>query len=75
MHANAHSAHDHDHHDTGGTKLLGFWIYLMSDCVLFASLFATYSPHQFYNFAVMQKGEEIYAFWYKKERVEHDLNK
>ena len=24
------------------TKLLGFWIYLMTDCVLFAVLFATY---------------------------------
>lgn len=24
------------------TKVLGFWIYLMSDCVLFATLFATY---------------------------------
>lgn len=24
------------------TKLLGFWIYLMTDCILFASLFATY---------------------------------
>ncbi|HSW77615.1 MAG TPA: cytochrome o ubiquinol oxidase subunit III [Candidatus Chromulinivoraceae bacterium] len=24
------------------TKSLGFWIYLMTDCVLFASLFATY---------------------------------
>jgi len=36
MHANTHDAHDH--HDTGGLKLFGFWIYLMSDCVLFASL-------------------------------------
>jgi cytochrome o ubiquinol oxidase subunit 3 len=25
-----------------GTKYLGFWIYLMTDCVLFATLFATY---------------------------------
>jgi cytochrome o ubiquinol oxidase subunit 3 len=24
------------------TKYLGFWIYLMTDCILFASLFATY---------------------------------
>ncbi|MHC6530073.1 MULTISPECIES: cytochrome o ubiquinol oxidase subunit III [unclassified Vibrio] len=41
MHANTH-AHDH-HHDTGGNKLFGFWIYLMSDCILFATLFATYA--------------------------------
>ncbi|BDH46825.1 cytochrome o ubiquinol oxidase subunit III [Salmonella enterica subsp. enterica serovar Choleraesuis] len=40
-HANAH-AHDHGHHDAGTNKIFGFWIYLMSDCILFASLFATY---------------------------------
>ena len=44
MHANAHDAHAHDHHhDTGSNKLFGFWVYLMSDCVLFATLFATYA--------------------------------
>ncbi len=30
-----------DHHVPNGT-LLGFWIYLMSDCLIFAALFATY---------------------------------
>ena len=30
-----------DHHPENGT-LLGFWIYLMSDCLIFAVLFATY---------------------------------
>ncbi|MFC3023636.1 cytochrome o ubiquinol oxidase subunit III [Vibrio zhugei] len=40
MHANEHA---HDHHDAGANKLFGFWIYLMSDCILFASLFATYA--------------------------------
>ena len=29
------------HHPENGT-LLGFWLYLMSDCLVFASLFATY---------------------------------
>ena len=32
---------EHGHHDAGATKVFGFWIYLMSDCILFASLFAT----------------------------------
>lgn len=41
MQANAHG-HDH-HHDTSGNKLFGFWVYLMSDCILFATLFATYA--------------------------------
>mgnify|MGYP002185124952 CR=1 FL=1 len=36
-------AHEHGHHDTGPMKVFGFWIYLMSDCILFASLFATYA--------------------------------
>ncbi len=31
-----------DHHPQNGT-LLGFWIYLMSDCLIFACLFATYA--------------------------------
>ncbi|ABO22240.1 cytochrome o ubiquinol oxidase subunit III [Shewanella loihica] len=32
-----------EHHDTGENTLLGFWIYLMTDCILFASAFATYA--------------------------------
>lgn len=39
-HAHAGDGHD-DGHD-GGTAL-GFWIYLMSDCLIFAILFATYA--------------------------------
>jgi cytochrome o ubiquinol oxidase subunit 3 len=31
-----------DHHPENGT-LLGFWLYLMSDCLLFAGLFAAYA--------------------------------
>jgi cytochrome o ubiquinol oxidase subunit 3 len=30
-----------DHHPANGT-LLGFWVYLMSDCLIFACLFAAY---------------------------------
>ncbi len=38
-----HHPHDHDHgHDNGSTTVLGFWIYLMSDCLIFCSLFATF---------------------------------
>ncbi|WMC10704.1 cytochrome o ubiquinol oxidase subunit III [Oceanimonas pelagia] len=37
-------AHHHEeHHDTGGNTLFGFWLYLMTDCLLFASVFATYA--------------------------------
>src|ERR1700727_1803994 len=33
---------EEEHHPQNGT-LLGFWLYLMSDCLLFAALFATYA--------------------------------
>ena len=32
----------HEHHPENST-LLGFWLYLMSDCLVFACLFATYA--------------------------------
>ncbi|WP_226503091.1 MULTISPECIES: cytochrome o ubiquinol oxidase subunit III [Pseudomonas] len=38
--------HDHghdDHHDAGAMTVFGFWIYLMTDCILFASIFAAYA--------------------------------
>ena len=41
-HSTAH-AHEHAHHDTGPTKVFGFWIYLMSDCLIFACLFAVHA--------------------------------
>lgn len=36
-----HDGDDHGSHDTG--TMLGFWIYLMSDCLIFGTLFATYA--------------------------------
>lgn len=39
----ARPPHRHDNaHDDGSKTVLGFWIYLMSDCLIFASLFATF---------------------------------
>src|SRR4051794_18168059 len=38
-------SHLHDgaaHHDDGSKTTVGFWLYLMSDCLIFASLFATF---------------------------------
>jgi cytochrome o ubiquinol oxidase subunit III len=34
-------ADEHEHAE-GGSTMLGFWVYLMSDCLIFAVLFATY---------------------------------
>ena len=44
-----HTLTSHDEHSDSlfqqiaSTRLFGFWIYVMSDCILFASLFATYA--------------------------------
>src|SRR3990167_1430288 len=43
------------------SKILGFWLYLMSDCVVFATLFVAFavlSPHT----AGGAKGSEIFNF-------------
>ncbi|WP_017430063.1 cytochrome o ubiquinol oxidase subunit III [Vreelandella jeotgali] len=37
------TADHHEHHDDGSTRVFGFWVYLMSDLVIFGSLFATYA--------------------------------
>ena len=37
--ASFYDANEHEH-AAGGSTMLGFWIYLMSDCLIFACLFA-----------------------------------
>lgn len=39
-HASAHGAHASG---PGSMKVLGMWVYLMSDCILFGALFASYA--------------------------------
>ena len=38
-----HHGHDDGHGHTNNTTGIGFWIYLMSDCLIFAILFAVYA--------------------------------
>jgi cytochrome o ubiquinol oxidase subunit 3 len=38
----SHPGDPHVHHDDGSKTTSGFWLYLMSDCLIFASLFATF---------------------------------
>jgi cytochrome o ubiquinol oxidase subunit 3 len=62
--ASAHGAHDdHEHHDSGSQTVLGFWIYLMTDCILFATAFATYAV-LFRNFADGPTGKDIFELPY-----------
>ena len=49
----------HEHHDTSGDTIFGFWLYLMTDCLLFASFFATYAV-LFMNTAGGVSGKDIF---------------
>ena len=61
--AHAQDHDDHHHHDTGENTLFGFWIYLMTDCLLFASVFATYAV-LFMNTAGGVSGRDIFELDY-----------
>ena len=34
---------EHDHHQADSIDIFGFWIYILSDCILFATIFAAYA--------------------------------
>ena len=53
----------HDGHDPIGNATFGFWLYLMTDCILFASIFATYAVLG-HNFAGGPSGHEIFDLQY-----------
>ena len=54
---------EHEHHDTYGNLAFGFWIYLMTDLILFASLFATYAVLS-QNYAGGPTGKELFDLPY-----------
>ncbi len=59
-----HDAHAaHGHHDAGANKVFGFWIYLMSDCIIFATLFATYAV-MVHNTAGGPSGKDFFELPY-----------
>ncbi|GMK41794.1 cytochrome o ubiquinol oxidase subunit III [Paenibacillus sp. CCS19] len=41
-HHNGEHAHEHVHHDLDSLKSFGFWIFLMTDVIIFGCLFAVY---------------------------------
>jgi cytochrome o ubiquinol oxidase subunit III len=51
--------HEHDHADHGGNVVFGFWMYLMTDCILFGSLFATWAVLR-QNYAGGPTGKQIF---------------
>ncbi len=58
-HHNAHENHAHHEQETAARKIFGFWVYLMSDCIIFATLFATYAV-MVNNTAGGPSGREIF---------------
>jgi cytochrome o ubiquinol oxidase subunit 3 len=41
---NSHDSHHHDHDAEASAKVVfGFWVYILSDCILFSMIFATYA--------------------------------
>ena len=51
------------HHDHGGDTVFGFWIYILSDCILFATLFAVYAVLQ-NNYVGTPTGSELFDLTY-----------
>lgn len=50
---------EHELFHIASNRVLGFWVYLMSDCILFATLFATYAVLST-NYAGGPTGKEIF---------------
>jgi len=51
------------HHDYAGDSVFGFWVYILSDCILFATLFAVYAVLQ-NNFAGSIEARELFELNY-----------
>lgn len=58
-----HSAHSSEHEHHGSNSVFGFWIYLMSDCILFASIFAAFAVLS-QGFAGGPTGKDIFELDY-----------
>jgi cytochrome o ubiquinol oxidase subunit 3 len=58
------AAGEHEHTDEGvANAAFGFWIYIMSDCILFAALFATFAVLS-HNYAGGPNGKQLFDLPY-----------
>ncbi|MEJ2346686.1 MAG: cytochrome o ubiquinol oxidase subunit III [Gammaproteobacteria bacterium] len=57
------AAPGHDHDQSAANAAFGFWIYIMSDCILFAALFATFVVLS-HNYAGGPTGAELFHLPY-----------
>ncbi|TLU73788.1 cytochrome o ubiquinol oxidase subunit III [Lichenicoccus roseus] len=58
----AHPEHG-EHHGPGPNTVFGFWLYLMTDCILFATLFAAFAVAR-HQFADGPSGHDIFDLKY-----------
>ena len=57
---NAAALAEHDHHDHPPShSVFGFWLYLMTDCIIFATLFAVFAVMQ-HQFAGGPTGKDLF---------------
>jgi cytochrome o ubiquinol oxidase subunit 3 len=52
--------HHHTHHFDGSKNVFGFWIYIMTDCILFATLFVVYAVLHTHTYGGPQ-GKELFS--------------
>ncbi|RNC77817.1 cytochrome c oxidase subunit 3 [Piscirickettsia salmonis] len=60
-----HAHHEEHHHDDGSKSLFGFWTFILSDCVMFAALFACYivlKDQTYGNIGIAQIASPGYVF-------------
>ncbi len=55
--------HHGEHHGPGPNTVFGFWMYLMTDCVLFATLFAAFAVGR-HQYAGGPTGQDIFSLRY-----------
>jgi cytochrome o ubiquinol oxidase subunit 3 len=58
-HASSQPASSGVHEDALHNTVFGFWVYIMSDCILFASLFATFAVLR-HNYAGGPTGQDLF---------------
>ncbi len=57
------AGNEHSHAESVNNAVFGFWIYIMSDCILFATLFATFAVLQ-HNNAGGPSGKDLFDLPY-----------
>lgn len=61
LHHGNNNAHDEHHHDDTDITVFGFWTYLMSDLILFGTLFIAYVVLQSHNPAGTLTPHELFS--------------